>query len=223
MNNLQKLIWVVVLLAIGYFLLPYVKVKPKPTITTNNNTAPTSTDTIKTFTSDNLSVSFKYNTDQDGDGKPDTGVKEAGDKIYVYYTAGPAQQGQWVQKFSKDPGDSLTDAIQKQFLKNYAAKDCYVQSLGDYYKSFEVPPPTLAANISEAVIAYPKPAADSKAPFYANATNCPSIYSASNGISYFYMNQNHPDKFYFFSIGQYGIIADTQGQKTWQDTVQITK
>ncbi|MBX4204748.1 MAG: hypothetical protein KW788_00995 [Candidatus Doudnabacteria bacterium] len=224
MTTLKTIIFVVVLLAIGYFLLPYVKIKPKDQGTTQTNTGNSNNnqDTVKTFTSDSLGVKFTYSADQDGDGKTDTDAKEAGDKIYVYYTANPMEQGQWVQGFTKDPKDTLIASIQKKFLANYSVKDCYPLTLADYYKSYDADAPVIPENQEVAVIAYPK-STDPNAPFWQNADKCPPVYSASNGASYFWMDKSHPDKYFFFSIGQYALFADQEGQKAWQDTFAVTK
>ncbi len=225
MQYLKTAILVLVLLVIGYLLLPYVKIAPKNPAPKQNNSDQQSQNSqgqIVTFTSDDLGISFKYNNDQDGDGKADTTAKQAQDKVYVYYTASPMEQGQWVQEFKKSPSDSLTTAIQKQFLTSYSSKDCFAQTLQDYYASYGVATPTIPAGVSEAVIAYPK-TTDPNAPYWQNASKCPQTYTVSNGISYFYMDQNHPDKFFFFSIGQYGIMADMTRQQTWQETFQVNK
>jgi hypothetical protein len=217
-EHIKTIIFVVVLLVIGYFLLPYVKIKPKPAATGQDNGQVAAGS--KTFSSDSLGAKFSYNNDQDGDGKLDTTAAESGDKAYVYYTASPMEQGQWVQKFSKDPNESLTAAIQKQFLTNYPAKDCYPMTIPDFYKRYEATPPTLPANIEEAVIAYPM-TTNPDAPFWQNGAKCPQPYTAANGISYFWMDTNRKDRFYFFNIGQYAIFADSTGQKTWQDTFEL--
>ncbi|MDB5057684.1 MAG: hypothetical protein JWO59_1156, partial [Chloroflexi bacterium] len=39
------------------------------------------------------------------------------------------------------------------------------------------------------------------------------------GISYFLADSRHPDKYLFFSIGQYPIAAGSG--KAWQDTIQF--
>jgi hypothetical protein len=223
MNYLKTIILVVILLVIGFFLLPYVKVKPQSTgNNTSGNTPTPPPSSITTYSSDNLDISFTYNPDQDADGTADTAVKEMNGKVYVYYAASSAEQGQWVEQFPKDPKDSLTVAITKKFLTNYPSKDCFSQTLQDFYKSFGVTAPTLDANIQEAVIAFPRPADDTNADdFFAAAAKCPATYTETNGISYFWMDTNHPDKYYFFSIGQYAIFADTAGQKTWEQTVKV--
>jgi hypothetical protein len=227
MKYLKTIVFVLVLLVAGYFLLPYVKMKKSD----NNNNQNQNTDnsnqqsnsgTIKTFSSDTYGAKFDYNTDQDGDGKADTDAKEAADKVYVYYTATPMEQGQWVQKFPKDPKASLVDAVKKQFLTNISEKDCFAKDLVEFYNQYGAPVPPAPDNVTRAVIAYPFPT-DETQPFDQNAGKCPTPYSLSNGLSYFWMDKNHPDNFYFFSIGQYAIIADKDGKTAWQDTFQVTK
>ncbi len=188
---------------------------PPPTDNTNSNTV-----SKQNYVSDKLGISFDYLPDQDGDGKPDTAVSESGDKLYVYYSAAAPEEGQWVQKFSKNPNDTLVQAIQKQFLQNYSSKDCYAIDFVDFYKSMNIDAPKIPENVSEAIIAYPKPT-DPNAPFFQNSSKCPATYSFTNGLSYFYMDKNHSDKYYFFSIGQYAILADINDPKAWQDTVVI--
>jgi hypothetical protein len=226
MKPLKTILFIIVLLAIGYFLLPYVKLNSKTSDQANQNQNTDNTNNqpvaVATFTSDTLGVKFDYAPDQDGDGKADTDVKEMGDKIYVYYTASPVEQGQWVQEFSKDANATLLASIQKQFLTSYPAKDCYPLSLADYYKSYDAAAPTLPDNVEVAVIAYPK-ATDPNAPFWQNSDKCPAQYSATNGASYFWMDKTHPNKYFFFNIGQYPIFADNDGQKVWQDTLTVIK
>lgn len=221
MSPIGKVILVLVLGVVGYLLLPYVKIDKKPA-SNQNQSNNNSNDPVKTFTSEDLALRFKYNTDQDADGKPDTAAEQVGDKVYVYYTAAAKESGQWVQKFSKDANETLEDSIKRQFLQNYDSKDCYALSLADYYKSYDVTAPQLPDNVAEAVIAYPK-ATDPNDPFWKNSEKCPKDYSATNGLSYFYMDKNHADKFYFFSIGQYGIAADAKNQQAWQDTFEVIK
>jgi len=225
MSIVKKILFVIVLLALGYFLLPYVKVKPKAPANNNNqdnNQKSQSNTSMKTFVSDAFGAKFDYAPDQDGDSKADTDVKEQNDKIYVYYTAGPVEQGQWVQKFTKDPNVKLTDAVAAQFLKNISDKDCFATDMSDFYTKYGAAAPPLPEGKERVIIAYPFPT-DTTQPFDQNASKCPQGYSLTNGLSYFEMDKNHPDKYYFFSIGQYAIFANPSTQTTWQDTFQVTK
>jgi hypothetical protein len=228
MKYIKFIVFVLVLLGLGYFLLPYTKNGNVNNNSNNNqnsdnaNQQPVTSGSVKTFTSDTFGVKFDYNTDQDGDGKADTDVKEAGDKVYVYFTAGPMEQGQWVEKFSKDPNVKLTDAVKAQFLKNISEKDCYATDMGEFYTKYSATAPTLPENTERVIIAYPFPA-DTTQPFDKNADKCPEQYRLSNGLSYFQMDKNHPDKYFFFSIGQYPIFADTKNEKVWTDTFAVTK
>ena len=214
----QKILQIVVLIILGagaWYYLSHHEVPSNQPTTTDSTTA-------QTFSSDKLGVSFSYMPDQDGDGQPDTAAKEVNDKIYLYYTASPVEQGQWVQVFTKDPSQTLETAIQDKFLKNYSAKDCYVQDFNQFFTANGAPAQPQADNIAKAIIVYPLPTDDSQ-PFWQNASKCPVDYSLSNGQSYFLMDKNHPDKYLFFSIGQYGIVANLEKQQAWQDTFQVTK
>ena len=221
MNYLKTFILFVVLAAAGYFLLPYVHWNNKTTNNTNNTDSPPVI-TTQTYNSDALSASFNYYPDQDADGKVDTAVKESGDKIYVYYTQQQAEQGQSVQEFTKDPKDTLEAAISKKFLSGISPDDCYVTDFAAFFKKYSQEVPPTPTGISKDIIAYPFPA-DTTQPYDANAGKCPEAYRLSNGLSYFYMDQAHPDKYYFFNIGQYGIAADKDSQTGWQDTFKVTK
>lgn len=222
-NSLKTLVLVVVLLVAGYLLLPYVK--PNPNLTGNkddSNQSSSDSSGVKTFVSDDFGAKFDYNTDQDGNGTADTAVDTAGDKIFVYYTAAPKEQGQWVQKFTKDPNVSLADAVKSQFLQGIPESDCFATDMGKFYSDNGAMAPDLPPNTERVIIAYPFPE-DETQPFFQNADKCPQGYSLTNGLSYFEMNSTHPDKYYFFSIGQYPIFADTNNQTVWQDTFQVTK
>ena len=54
-------------------------------------------------------------------------VKEVGNKFYVYNTAFPYNQGQYVEVFQKTTVDTLEVAIQKQLLGNISKDDCFVK------------------------------------------------------------------------------------------------
>lgn len=158
---------------------------------------------VKAFTSQKLGISFNY-LSRNGD----TRVLESGDKVYVY-PGTEAETGQWVQVFTKDKNDTLAQAIEKRFLRDYDKKNCWVELLGTK-ESFET-----------ATIYYP-PNTDPNGPWWENYKNCPANYSAANGVSYFLMDQKHPDKLLFFSIGQYPIEgSEKEDGPLWQETIKI--
>jgi hypothetical protein len=219
MNNiLSKTILVLVLLVIGYFLLPYVK--PNQRLSNVQDQNNTSDPGVQKFTSEKLGITFQYYTDQDGNGETETGVSEQDDKVYVYYLPAPVTEGQWVQSFTKNPDEDLDTAIKNMFLKGISETDCYITE----YPISETP----QENIVTRQIAYPIDSTDPNATLeelMKNRAKCPQDYSLTNGIQYFWMDKNHPDKFFFFAIGQYGILAESYkpdvNLKTWQDTFQV--
>lgn len=172
------------------------------------------------FVSQKLGIGFSYASALPE--QPDSIIKtlEEGDKVYVYaasITKNP-QDGQWVEVFQKDPNLTLADAIKKQFLANYSSADCFVSLQSRYPDSVKLPD-----NYEVAEISYPAPS-DTTAPGWANADKCPQMYTTTNGISYFAMDKNHPDKYAYFSIGQYGIPSGTTNkQSMWQDTFRFIK
>ncbi len=158
---------------------------------------------VRMYISSKLGITFNY---YETPGMPEVRVSEKGDKISV--------NNQSVEVFSKDPSYSLTEAIAKQFLAGYPSNDCFVSPL-QYQPGF----PPMPDNFVIAIINYPPPP-DSNEPFWYNSSKCPADYSATNGIRYFAMDKNHPDRFMFFNIGQYFIDGDGSGTP-WQETVQV--
>jgi hypothetical protein len=127
--------------------------------------------------------------------------------IYVMYGGSTPNTGQSVEIILKDPKDSLSDSINKKFLKGYNPEECYPQIQSE------------ENGIFTAIIGYPEYTGDD-APSWLNAENCPQDYTSTNGISYFYYDESVPDRFAYFSIGQYAIYgsADYSG---WQDTFRF--
>ncbi len=160
---------------------------------------------VKTFLSQKLGVKFNYLASQ---GSP---VIEEGDKIYV-----GGKGGQWVQEFSKSSNDGLKTAIKKKFLAGVSGQDCAVVDYGM----------SRAANIETAEIQFGFQLTGLDDPRIA-VSPCPKDYRMTNGIRYFWMDKNNPDKFFFFNIGQDAILAESDqqvgGQKTWQNTFTVIK
>lgn len=157
---------------------------------------------VKTYKSEALGISFEYLAAQ---GEP---IVEQGDTVYV-----GGSQGQWVRMFTKDSGDNLKTAIQKRFLTGVSEQDCPVVitqngkvSTGEIDVGFEM-------------TGLDDPRWDT--------SPCPADYRVTNGIRYFWMDADHPDRFFFFSIGQYAILAQPDasggGELTWQDTFEVFK
>ncbi len=177
---------------------------------------------FKTFTSTspNLGISFDYAV---GPNDQRVLVKQIGNKVYLYidYTkTGDPTTGKFVEVFSKDPADSLSDAVKKQFLQGYSLDNC----------------PVLPANLTKNTlnparqyvqITVPVISDNSMAKKLAEEKLCPSTYTYNRrtGLAYFMMDPNHPDKFVFFKIGQdniWGAPPRNGFGLTWDQTLQFT-
>ncbi len=170
---------------------------PKPTLAPNANG--------KTFNSEKLGAGFYYAPKAAGSSEV-INVTETADTIYVYSQGTPAENGQSVKRFSKNPSISLSEAISEQHLQNIPTDKCFVKTLSQ------------KGSITTATIDYPVPA-NSDEPFFMYGDECPNKYKRTNGIRYFYYDATTADRYYFFSIGQYGIPAYSNSTSTsWQDT-----
>lgn len=165
------------------------------------------------YTSEKLGISFYYLETQPGSIK--FKAAEIVNKIYVYQQNFNPESGQFVEVFTKSENDTLKDAVKKRFLANISEKDCFVNS-GAYMKEYP-------ALYETAIIDYAVPTDTGDQPFWSYGEKCPQDYSKTNGIRYFLEDTNHPDKFVFFSIGQYGIGASLDNnQLLWQHTIRFT-
>lgn len=165
----------------------------------------------KIYTSPNLGINFTYATQDLGQ---NILTQEIGDKVYIYSEGTELVTGQSVQVFSKEPNETLAQAVAKKFLSGYSKTDCYVQSGTDIHAT--QPDSGVAA-----VIAFPvdQNATDDG---LSNAKKCPTGYALTNGLSYFWTEAEDSDKFVFFSIGQYNIPSSMEGT-SWHTTLQFTK
>lgn len=170
----------------------------------------------KKFTSTSLGISFSYLENQN-QGHWTITVKEMGDKACVTYDTNDndCSKGQYVQVFQKTPADTLENAITKQFLKGYSTNDCFVTT--NYPYTNIKPPLGFPSTYRIAVISFPAPTDPNTG--MQNANKCPRPYTAAGGLAYFLEDTNHPDKLFFFHIGQYGIEAENKLQ--WNQTVEI--
>jgi hypothetical protein len=162
-----------------------------------------------TFTSQALGIRFGYPAALDG---RRVGIKETGDKVYVYIEPLQPEVGQWVQVYRKPPAQSLEDAIRQQVLKGVSAQDCQVVSSDDPVAG-QVNPPTFRF----ARIDVPRTPGEDYESLIAKAKKCPQPYAAIGGMAYFLADTAHPDRFLFFSIGQYMIPLGKD--RTWQSSI----
>lgn len=174
----------------------------------------TSNSNTKIYQSPSLKVSFNYSTQTKNKGEI-TQIKEVGDKIYVYSsTIKDYTQGQWVEVFTKEPSDSLSEAIQQRFLKGYSLSDCFVAS------PTRISGKSYPSTYQTATIDVPHAENDDLSTLSEKWQKCPEPYVSENGISYFLEDTNRPDKFVYFSIGQYAIDSGISNLM-WQDTIKF--
>lgn len=184
---------------------------PAPTPTPTPTPVPADPN-IKTFTSADLGVSFNYLENQNDE---KFSAKQIGSKVYVYQTKFPVTQGQYVEVFSKDKNDDLKTAIEKKFLVNRPRTDCFVEIIENPVAKQPTP-----ANFVLAQISVPHLPDEGMEQLSVKWDKCPSPYTATNGIAYFAFDPTHPDKFIFFSIGQYAIEGGPNNL-LWQSTLKF--
>jgi hypothetical protein len=159
---------------------------------------------VKTYTSQKLGVKFQYNS------KPHenmtAGVKESGNKIYVYAGTMAPESGQSVEVFAKRADETLEQSIRRQILADYPSSVCRI----------EIAPSNIQGGYQVAEISYPR-SSDTEDPWFSNYQLCNPGYDKTNGIRYFLYDPKHADMFVFLSIGQYAIPA--HDLIPWQDTL----
>ncbi len=163
---------------------------------------------VEVFASPALGISFSYLPRQNGQR---IAVQEQGDKIYVYPVNMQPTDGQWVQVFAKEPAESLEAAIRRVIMPGYPAADCQVVPVA--HPLGRTPQP----NFEYAGIVVRREPGEAEETVLARWRTCPQPYTVVGGIGYFQADKLHPDKFLFFSIGQYAILAGRD--VPWQETV----
>ena len=209
-----------------YQLKKQLIVQPTPSqaITDINDPASTSTPTpstptdpnIKTFTSQKLGVTFNYQEKYVGSDET-VSTKEIGNRVYVYSSAiGQPDQGQYVEVFNKNPQQSFEDAIKGTILQGYSESDCLIQISNSNPTGSKYQLPT---NYEIARIDVPHSGTEDMEIIGQKFAKCPRTYASSGGLAYFLFDSTHPDKYVFFSIGQYALNAGDN--ITWEDTFRF--
>jgi hypothetical protein len=202
---------------------------PTP-LPTSKSTVPPTPVPHTTYASDNLGISFTYPIQVEA---LKFFTKEIGNKIYLYdnyskesfnqpfsgtdaeFLKTIASGAKYVEVFHKDPADSLTEAIKKQFLQGYSLENCPIvpanlaKSSLNPARQYEqittpiIPGSTMAEKLAEEKL-------------------CPPTYTDNRraGILYFMMDPNHTDKFFFIKIGQDNILSGVGGG-TWDATIKV--
>lgn len=165
----------------------------------------------KDFISEKLGIAFDYLSSENKRNY----VLETGNKVYVYtdVTQSP-EKGQFVEMFYKQSSESFENAIKRVALSNASSEDCKI--LVDSRNKLDPKGPFVGT------IVFP-PISDPNNHDWnwgdVKLGTCSLDYEAANGIRYFYYNPKKPERFFFFSIGQYTI--ETEPGRSWQDTFQV--
>lgn len=185
----------------------------EPTTPADPYTENTTTPGQKKYVNPKLGISFLYLVIDGFDNVTEITTKEIGSKVYVYAKKYNYNAGQYVEVFDKNPKQTLKEAIETKFLENYSTEKCFasVQQLpASYPSSYTKATINITGDISTM----------SMEERLEKVRQCPQDYIGSGGIAYFLMDNNHPDKFVFFSIGQYSMLSGVD-DLTWQDTIEF--
>lgn len=140
-------------------------------------------------------------------------VKDFGNRTYVY-TGSFSQYNPFVEVFSKNRTDSITQAITKSVLSNYQNIDCPItiqKALLNQPQSDQTAWITYASNNK-------REDGSAKDP-----SKCPADYTRTNGgLMYFMVDTTHPDKLIFFAIGGGTYPANTTpNSPSWFENLKV--
>lgn len=168
--------------------------------------------TVYQYTSSNLGITVNYVSPKQGA----MHVLEHNNSLCITYDVNDHDcvKGQSVEVFNKEEKASLQLAIEQQHLQDIPKKECYVELLrgGKYSKP--------KSTFTFAQISFPNKATAEDPFSLSTAKNCPEKYRAMKGVRYFAMDKKHPEKFFFFNIGEYA-IGSGQKDQTWDETVNF--
>jgi len=187
---------------------------PSPTPTTIDEKPYTENTNItnqKNYINPQLGISFLYLSVDPLDNTATFNTKEVNNKVYLYHQNSPYETGQYIEIFQKDPNLNLEEAIQNNFLTNYSKDKCYIENINStsYPSAYSV-----------ASIRYVHEDTSIALQDSINPKDCPQTYTPIGGSAFFLMDKNQPDKFVFFSIGQYGIFAN-EDNTMWETTIKF--
>ncbi len=207
---------VVIAGVVGFWLVHKTKA-PTGTVTnfnqpTDSNTNASSKNDVQVYESPRLGIRFKYAAQDNGQRVL---VKETGDTIYVYTQGTVPEQGQFVRVWTKDLNESLQQAVKTRFLKGYSEQRCFVTSWVDNVG-------TKPSTGVTAVVSFPIGPTDSTTPWWDNGKHCPQNYTVSNGLAYFWTDDERSERFVYFSIGQYVISGETP-DTSWHTTFEFIR
>lgn len=169
--------------------------------------------TNKSISSNKLGVKVSYYSNPENE----SDAKEDGNRLYFFMdnsvNRSDYKTGQYLEVFDKDEETSFSEAINNRFLSGVSRDKCFVNVVED------------KEDYQKAIIDYPDTPCEDGGPSWACNT-CPFGYSKTNGISYFLYFKNHPEKFFYVSIGQYSLAAGSQEYQAageWFNNIEFIK
>lgn len=169
---------------------------------------------LEIYKSEKLGVSFSYF--QTTDEKFQIKIKEIDNKIYLY-TRDDYTKGKYIEVWDKNPTQTLNDAIQSKFLKNYSENNCIVKDTERERKYGIYNPDNLYSSIVAVGVEKTNNFSDAQKLI----SLCPTPYTHSNFVSYFVMNKEIPNKFAFVNLGHDNFSS--YPELSWDMTINFTK
>ena len=137
-----------------------------------------------------------------------------------YYQKGEPKPD-WInlEVFTKDPKDTLEQAITKEFLQGVDPKKCFAQKYTDGDSSGKQ-----LQGYNYAEIFYPVPTNGDV--WFGGINNCPEkvqFYARTNAVQFFLEDTKVPSKYVFVRIGQESIASSGIGNEGWERSIRILK
>lgn len=176
----------------------------------------------KLFYSEKLGVGFTYSLPEDIPSNIyEISAVEKGNGVALGYYEKGSTKSEWVnlEVFTKDPKDTLEQAITKELLSGIDSKKCFAQKHSDIDSLKEQ-----QRQYNYAEIFYPVPTNGDV--WFGGITNCPEkvqTYAATNGRQFFSEDPKVPSKYLFVRVGQESIASSGLGNEGWERSIRILK
>ena len=177
----------------------------------------------KLFYSEKLGVGFTYRLLEEliPYNRYEASATEKGNGVAVGYYEKEEPKSDWInlEVFTKDPKDTLEQAITKEFLQGVNSKKCFAQKYENEYLSKKNP------QYKYAEISY-TPTQGEGVGINNGIENCPEKihrYVRTNASLYFFEDTRVPSKYVFVVIGQESAANSGLGNEDWSGSIRILK
>ena len=176
----------------------------------------------KLFYSEKLGVGFTYRLLEEliPYNRYEASATEKGNGVAVGYYEKEEPKSDWInlEVFTKDPKDTLEQAITKEFLQGVNSKKCFAQKYENEYLSKKNP------QYKYAEIFYAPTQVEEG--INNGIENCPEKihrYVRTNASLYFFEDTRVPSKYVFVVIGQESAANSGLGNEDWSGSIRILK